>query len=153
MHPNAAERKVMGYACSLCGTVNYPVRDGLDDGTLEGIMGKNAFEERCEEITVFGKPALFTGGHIEPCTVPRGYHRYEMRHDDAFDGYAVEIARSVTVNLWGTVITRDEISLPRSGHRSVVAGDLRYGAGDCRSMAGFMEKYPATAKPPKTYER
>ena len=133
MHPNAAERKVMGYACSLCGTVNYPVRDGLDDGTLEGIMGKNAFEERYEEIRVFGKPALFTGEHIEPCTVPRGYHRYEMRHDDAFDGYAVEIARSVTVNLWGTVITRDEIKLLRNGR--VAVAQATYGTARADAAA------------------
>jgi len=113
----------------------------------------DAMEEDYEEITVFDKPALFSGERIDRDTVPRGYFKYEMRHDDDFQGYAVEIANSVIVNLWGTVIMRDEIRLPRNGRLDITADDLNYGVGDCRSMADFMEKYPARVKPPIEYER
>jgi len=29
MYPNASEGKVMGYVCSVCGTINYPVKEKL----------------------------------------------------------------------------------------------------------------------------
>jgi len=30
MYPNECDGKIMGFGCSFCGTVNYPVKDKLE---------------------------------------------------------------------------------------------------------------------------
>ena len=102
----------------------------------------NAMEESFEEVTILEKPALFTSIRIDRGTVPQGYHLYEVRHDDDCQGDAVQIARGIMVNHWGSLITREEIALPPDGYLDIEPEDLNYGAGECRSMNDFMEKYP-----------
>ena len=116
-------------------------------------MKCNAMNEGFEEVTILGKPALFTCLRIERGTVPRGYHLYDVRHDDDCQGDAVQIARNIMVNHWGSIITREAIKLPTDGYLNITPEDLNYSAGDCRSMKAFMEKYPPKARPPKSYER
>jgi hypothetical protein len=113
----------------------------------------NAMEEDFTEVTLLDKPALFTPIRIDCGTVPRGYHLYEVRHDDDCQGDAVQIARNIVVNHWGSLILRDEIRLPPDGFLDIQPEALNYDAGDCRSMKDFMEKYPAKIKPPRNYER
>ena len=55
-------------------------------------MTFNAMTEHYEEITVCGKPALFTGIRIRRDTVPDGLYAYDVRHDDECRGIACEIA-------------------------------------------------------------
>jgi hypothetical protein len=102
----------------------------------------NAMEEIFEEVTILDMPALFTSLRIDRNTVPHGYHVYEVRHDDNHQGDAVQIARGIMVNHWGSLITREEIKLPDDGYLDIEPEDLNYGDGDCDSMNGFMEKYP-----------
>jgi hypothetical protein len=109
--------------------------------------------ESYEEATILGQPALFTPIRIDRSTVPRGYHLYEVRHDDDCKGDAVQIARNIMVNHWGSLVTRDEIKLPSDGYLDIEPEDLNYDTGDCRSMKAFMAQYPAKAKPPKSCER
>ena len=116
-------------------------------------MKVNAMSEYFDEVTILGKPALFTNLRIDRNTVPRGYHLYEVRHDDDCQGDAVQIARGILVNHWGSLITHEVINLPADGYLDIEPEDLNYAAGDCRSMKTFMEKYPPRAKPPKNYER
>jgi hypothetical protein len=113
----------------------------------------SAILESFEEVTILDKPALFTPIRIDRNTVPRGYHLYEVRHDDDCQGDAVQIARGIMVNHWGTLITRDEIKLPPDGYLDIEPDALNYGTGVCRSMSDYMEKYPVKTKPPKDYER
>jgi len=109
--------------------------------------------EDFEEVTILDKPALFTHIRIDLNTVPRGYHLYEMRHDDDCLGDAVQIARNIRVNHWGSLITRDRIRLLGDGYLDIEPEALNYDTGDCHSMKKFMEKYPSIIKPPKNYER
>lgn len=113
----------------------------------------DAKKEKFCEVTILGKPALFTPIRIDRNTLPNGYHLYEVRHDDECKGDAVQIAKGILVNHWGTLITRDEIKLPSDGYLDIESDDLVYSTGDCRSMKEFMDKYPPKAKPPKDYER
>ena len=113
----------------------------------------NAMEESFEEVTILNKPALFTSLRIDRNTIPHGYHRYEVRHDDECQGDAVQIGRGIMVNHWGTLITRDEIKLSTNGYLDIEPDDLNYDVGDCHNMKDFMEKYPPKAKPPKNHER
>ena len=45
-------------------------------------MTHDAMTEHYEEITVCGKPALFTSIRIKRDTVPEGLYAYDVRHDD-----------------------------------------------------------------------
>ena len=55
-------------------------------------MTFHAMTERYEEITVCGKPALFTGIRIKRDTIPDGLYAYDVRHDDECRGIPCEIA-------------------------------------------------------------
>ena len=103
----------------------------------------NARSEDFEEVTVLGKPALFTPIRIDSTTVPCGYHLYELRHDDDCRGYAVQIARNILVNHWGSIITCDEIAL-LDGYLDINPSELNYGTGDCRRLDDFVLKYTAS---------
>ena len=67
-------------------------------------MTFHAMTEPYEEITVCGKPALFTSIRIKRDTVPDGLYTYDVRHDDECRGIPCEIAPFVMVNHWGTII-------------------------------------------------
>ena len=60
--------------------------------------------EHYEEITVCGKPALFTNFRIKRDTVPDSLYVYDVRHDDDCRGIPCEIAPFIMVNHWGTII-------------------------------------------------
>ena len=53
-------------------------------------MTFNAMNEHYEEITVCGKPALFTSIRIKRDTVPDGLYAYDVRHDDECRGIPCE---------------------------------------------------------------
>ena len=72
---------------------------------------KNAQEEVFEEVTVLGKPMLFTCCRIDRNTIPKGLYMYEVRHDDDFRGDPVQIGKWVMVNHWGTLISSFSIRL------------------------------------------
>ena len=105
-------------------------------------MRYNAMTEDFQEATILEKPALFTPTRIDRATVPYGYHLYEVRHDDDCQGDAVQIARNIIVNHWGSLITKDEIELAPDGFLDIGPEDLNYSCGDCRSIRDFMAKYP-----------
>ena len=69
-------------------------------------MGRaDAGKELFEEITVLGKPALFTDIRIDRGTLSEGLYLFEVRHDDEGMGDPVQIARGILVKHFGTVIT------------------------------------------------
>jgi len=110
-------------------------------------MRYNAMTEGFEEVTILDKPALFTSIRIGRITVPYGYHLYEVRHDDDCQGDAVQIARNIYVNHWGSLITRDELTAT-DGFLDIKPEDLNYSTGNWRSMEEFITQYPKM-----TYER
>ena len=78
-------------------------------------MEQNARTEQYEEITVFGKPALFTGCRLDRGTVPEGLYAYDVRHDDDHQGIPREIAKHILVNHWGTILLAEPLKIPKSG--------------------------------------
>ena len=90
----------------------------------------DARTEDFEEVTILGMPALFTPGRINRNTIPNGYHLYEIRHDDDCQGDAVQIARNILVNHWGSIITRDEIELCTDGYLNIEPTAMNYGTSD-----------------------
>jgi len=43
MYPNECDSKIMGFVCSGCGSVNYPVKDTLEALTAKTRVGQPAF--------------------------------------------------------------------------------------------------------------
>ena len=82
-------------------------------------MSCNAMTEHYEEITVCGKPALFTSFRIKRDTVPDGLYAYDVRHDDDCRGIPCEIASFIMVNYWGTIILAEPLELPDDGRRYI----------------------------------
>ena len=114
----------------------------------------NAMEERFEEITVLGKPALFTDIRIERSSVPKGLYLYEVRSDDDGCGDPVQIAKGIMVNHLGSIITREPIRLPPDGYLDIEPEkDWNFAGGDCRTVKEFQETYPSAKKKEKEYER
>ena len=115
----------------------------------------NAMTERYEEITVCGKPALFTSIRIKRDTVPDGLYAYDVRHDDECRGIPCEIAPFVMVNHWGTIILAEPLELPDDGRRyideetdwdySPLEGEGTADHEPCTTISTFMG-----LRPPKT---
>lgn len=99
-----------------------------------------------QEVTLFGKPALFTECRINRTTVPKDVYRYEIRHSDEDWGEPVELAHGIGVNYYGTVLTREPIQLPISGWIDLSFDDIVYQDDGCRTLAEFQQKYPASEK-------
>ena len=78
-------------------------------------MTFHAMTEHYEEITVCGKPALFTSIRIKRDTVPDGLYTYDVRHDDECRGIPCEIAPFVMVNYWGTIILAEPLNCRTMG--------------------------------------
>lgn len=75
-------------------------------------MRINAKDEIYGDVTVLGRPMIFTNLRVDKSTVPNGLYVYEVRHDDDQMGDPVEIANWVLVNHWGTLISAEPIELP-----------------------------------------
>ena len=114
-------------------------------------MTFNAMTERYEEITVCGKPALFTSIRIKRDTVPDGLYAYDVRHDDECRGIPCEIAPFVMVNHWGTIILAEPLELPDDGRRyideetdwdySPLEGEGTANHEPCTTISDFMAVY------------
>lgn len=66
-----------------------------------------------EDVTVLGKPMIFTNLRIDRSTVPKGMYTYEVRHDDFMLGEPCQIAEHILVNHWGTVISNSPLNLDK----------------------------------------
>ena len=114
-------------------------------------MTFHAMTEPYEEITVCGKPALFTSIRIKRDTVPDGLYTYDVRHDDECRGIPCEIARFVMVNHWGTIIPAEPLELPDDGRRYIdedtnwnyapLDGEDSTNHKPCTSISDFMAVY------------
>lgn len=109
-------------------------------------MSYDAEKLTYQEVTILGKPALFTECRIDRTTVPEGVYRYEMRHADEDWGEPATLSRSIVVNYYGSVLTREPFQLPVEGWIPLESGSLSFRDGSCRTLAEFREKYPASKK-------
>ena len=82
-------------------------------------MTFNAMTEHYEEITVCGKPALFTSIHFKKNTKQNRLYDNDVRHDEECRGIPCEIAPFVMVNHWGTIILAESLDLPDDGRRYI----------------------------------
>ena len=101
-----------------------------------------------QEITVVGVPALFSCGRLDNNTIPKGYSKYSLRHDDLCKGEICQVMYCIIVNHWADIIVRDPLDKHDRWDTKwycidlVETEDIVYYAGNCRTMQDFMEKYP-----------
>ena len=87
-------------------------------------MLADARKETFEDVTVFGKPMIFTNLRIDRNTVPKGMYMYEVRHDDECQGIACEVKPVVALNHWGSILSKVEI--PMDGGSYYPENDINY---------------------------
>ncbi len=85
---------------------------------------KDAAKARYEEVTILGKPMLFTEARIDRDTVPKGLYMYEVRHDDDQNGNPVQLGRWILVNFWGTVISAQPLDWRESSSANYAYLDI-----------------------------
>ena len=113
-------------------------------------------KENFEIVTVFDHPMLFTCLRCDRKTLPKGMYLYEVRHDDDMQGIPCEIADSIMVNHWGTVISNKPIRMTEhtannKPYRLInEETDWNY-VGEFCSLQEYMSKYPP--KRERSYER
>ena len=99
-----------------------------------------------QEVTILGKPALFTECRLDRSTVPEGVYRYEIRHADENWGEPIELSRSIVINYYGTVLTREPFQLPVEGWMPLESDSLVFRDGGYRTLAEFQQEYPVSEK-------
>ena len=92
-----------------------------------------------EEILFQNVPALFTTLRVRENGVPEGLQRYEIRHEN---GDPCQIARSVLVDHYGTLLTSDPIQLPADGYLAISPEDLVLSSGVRVAPADFLRRHP-----------
>ena len=99
----------------------------------------NALDLNYETMEMLGQTVLFTDMRVDRTTVPEGLYAYSLRHDDRCEGKICEIAPSVVVNFWGTILCREEIPLTDNGSRYVNEDDYSY-HNVSMSIEAYMEQ-------------
>ena len=68
-------------------------------------MRKDASDVIYGEVSLLGIPALLPDWRVERSTVPVGFHLYELRHADEDWGDPCQLARSILVNFYGSILS------------------------------------------------
>ena len=74
-------------------------------------------KEMFEKTEINGVEALFTNGRIDREQLPEGYHAYDIRNGD--DGEPETIEPNVTVNHYGTILTREKIGMTKNDYTPI----------------------------------
>lgn len=110
-------------------------------------MRYNALEQRYMEIRVFGKPALFHDMRLDRNTVPKGLYLYEVRYDDDNKGEPVQLAEKILVNHFGTILTKEPITLDPDGYLDISEKrDWDYNGGKRTTLEEFMDRESSIEK-------
>ena len=106
------------------------------------ISASRLLDARTEDfdcVELFDHPALFHCCRIDPATVPEGIYRYEVRDDDE-NGYACEIAKHITVNHMGTILTDQPAPLNEDGSYMLGENDLNFSPGGQMTLQAYMTR-------------
>lgn len=118
----------------------------------------DAMKETFEEVTVLGKPMLFTCCRIDRSTVPKGLYMYEVRHDDDGRGDPVQIGNRIMVNHWGTLIANEPIRLDsyKTANNAFLdidpENDWSYEGFDS-TVKEYLEQHPPKKEKQQDFER
>jgi len=94
-------------------------------------------EGEYELIELFGKLMLFSNGRIRPHETPQGLNLYHLRESDDGSRFA-SIEKDVLVNHGGSILSKDEIDLGKSGRIDLDNGTYLNFLGEEVSLAGYL---------------
>lgn len=89
----------------------------------------DAATARFEAVEILGVPGLFTTSRVNRATVPKGMHAYDMQTAEDDWGRPCLLARQITVEHYGTVLTASPIALSQRGYLDLHPGDFTQGSG------------------------
>ena len=105
-------------------------------------MRKDASKIIYDEVSLLGNPALLTDWRVDRATLPDGFYLYELRHADEDWGDPCQLAKSILVNFYGSVLTLQPFQLPSHGYLDFDSIDLAYVEGDsCATLEEFLQKH------------
>lgn len=112
----------------------------------------DATKERMTTVEILGIPGLFTTLRVNRATVPKGMYAYDMQTSEQDWNHPCLIARHITVEHYGTVLTASPVQLPENGYRDLSPADFSMGTGrELLTTAEFERKYlppkPSPASP------
>ncbi len=97
-----------------------------------------------EVIQLFGKTVLFTGERIPRKNLPSKIYRYEVREDDDGKGMMAQLAESIMINHWGTILSNHPIKLGGDGYLDIdEAKDVEYPLCPYVTLKQYMAEYKA----------
>lgn len=80
---------------------------------------EKVIKSRYEVLKLFGKTVLFTDNRIRREDLPDGIYKYEVRHNDEGQDEICKISKSILVNFWGTILSKEKIDLEENGYRII----------------------------------
>jgi len=102
----------------------------------------DAGKAKFEAVEILGIPGLFTTRRVDRSTIPKGMYAYDMQTSEADWSQPCLLARHITVEHFGTVLTASPIALPNSGYCDLQAGDFTLDShGERMTVAEFEEKW------------
>ena len=105
-------------------------------------MRKDASKIFYDEVSLLGNSALLTNWRVERSTIPTGFHLYELRHADEDRGDPCQLARSILVNFYESILSMQPFQLPEYGYLDFDSKELIYVAADsCATVGEVQQKY------------
>lgn len=106
-----------------------------------------------KRIEVYGIRALYVDKSIEPASVPRSLHFYEVGNEcDHEQGFS-KIAKSVHINFSGTLIAERPLDLGDTGAIHFAPGELELDSDKAQSLKSFAREVGVRMKPEKEQVR
>lgn len=76
----------------------------------------DARKEHYEAVEILGIPGLFTTLRVERATIPKGVYAYDMQTSEQDWSQPCLLARHITVEHFGTVLTASPVPIPPNGY-------------------------------------
>lgn len=105
-------------------------------------MRYDAKELMYQKIELFGKKGLFTDYRVIPESVPDGFFRYEVRHDDDSIGIPTEAAKRILVNFLGTLLMEEPMpeTEEEQGYKLISYDDWDYIDERCCTLKEYLQR-------------
>ena len=84
----------------------------------------DARKEHYEAVEILGIPGLFTTLRVDRTTIPKGVYAYDMQTSEQDWSQPCLLARHITVEHFGTVLTASPVPIPPNGYLNLSPGDF-----------------------------
>ena len=102
-------------------------------------------------MEILGIPGLFTTLRVDRATIPKGVYAYDMQTSEQDWSQPCLLARHITVEHFGTVLTASPVPIPPNGYLDLSPGDFEgQSCVERMTLADFEAKWLSPVKqPPK----